>query len=338
VGGLADRAPFRRGHARIDPGLVATVVSRTPLRYGDGADAVSGRPAHVRAGSALAAVAGGLLVVQDDASFVAVIDAARARALPLPYAPGGARTFDEARGNKGLKLDLEAALALPDGRVVALGSGSRPVREQAVVIDSEARIARIVPLPRLYAALRECEGFAGAELNVEGAALLPGARVVRLFNRGNGAPTAERPAVDATVDLDLGTFAALLDAPDSVPCIALSNVARYDLGTLGGTRATFTDAAVRGERLYALVCAEASPNAYDDGPVAGAALGVFASAEPGAELRLAPLRRSDGATFVGKAEGLWLDPAEAGRAVVVLDPDDPDAPAELCELRLAGDW
>jgi hypothetical protein len=379
VRGGPERASCLRGRAAFDPALSATVVARRPLRYDAGADRVAGRPAHVRAGSALVEAAGRLVVVQDDASFVALIGENGVQALEVPYAPGGARIFEARLGNKPLKLDLEAAITLPDGRVLALGSGSRPVREHVVLLDVAAGRARVLPLPALYAALRARSDFAGAELNVEGAALLPaagspptapaspaagslpdagsppaatlppgatrppivapsatGARV-RLFNRGNGAATDALPAVDATADVALADLHALLDGSDAPPP-RLHDVARYDLGEVDGTRLTFTDAAVARGALFALACAERSPNAYDDGPVTGVALGVFEGLQPGAALRMALLRDAAGAPFLGKAEGLWLDPADPSRALVVLDLDDPDAPAELCEVRLAGPW
>jgi hypothetical protein len=40
--------------ATPDPALEARVLSRTPLRYAEGADPDLDRPAHVRAGSSLA--------------------------------------------------------------------------------------------------------------------------------------------------------------------------------------------------------------------------------------------------------------------------------------------
>jgi hypothetical protein len=44
--------------------------SRAPLRYDEGADRSLDRLEHVRAGSSLAWVPGGIAVVQDDANFL----------------------------------------------------------------------------------------------------------------------------------------------------------------------------------------------------------------------------------------------------------------------------
>src|SRR5699024_1302302 len=93
--------------ARVEPSLGARVIGRTPLLYERGADTHHDRPAHVRAGSALARLGTRkLAVIQDDACFVAVpegvVDPAVAivvRDVPLP-ALDGLRYFDDTRGNK----------------------------------------------------------------------------------------------------------------------------------------------------------------------------------------------------------------------------------------------
>src|SRR5687768_17520776 len=58
-----------------DPGLHARIIRRDPLTYRDGADERIDRPAHVRAASGLAWLGDRLAIIQDDASFIALIDA-----------------------------------------------------------------------------------------------------------------------------------------------------------------------------------------------------------------------------------------------------------------------
>ena len=72
--------------ARASPSVAAVVVTRAPLHYAEGADASIDRPAHVRAGSSLAWVPGGIALVQDDANFIAVVDPhdGSARAITMP--------------------------------------------------------------------------------------------------------------------------------------------------------------------------------------------------------------------------------------------------------------
>lgn len=308
-----------------DPSLRAVVLESRPLFYAAGADATLDRSAHVRAGSALAWVGERLVVVQDDASFFAVWDGRSVTGVPLP-SDAGVRRFDDARGNKAAKLDLEAAVALKDGTLIAFGSGSTPARERLAILAPDGQ-TRLVSLPRFYEALRADRRFSGSELNLEGATLVGDA--ICLFQRGNGAPASGGLPCDATARVPVDALLAHL-AGGPVP--ALEDVEQYELGEVAGVRLTFTDGAASGETLYYLAAAEASPDAVRDGPVAGVALGVL-----GATPRFAILEDRHG-PFTGKAEGLAFDPREPQRAYVVVDRDDPDVAAELCTVALIGPW
>jgi hypothetical protein len=341
--------------ATCDPTLAARLSGDgVPLRYAAGADDALDRPAHVRAGSGLARVGARLAVVQDDAAFVALADPATglADAVTLPADDDGRRRFEEARGNKDRKYDLEACLSLPpepdgDVRLLAFGSGSRPRRERVLVVTfpggaPDPVLARVElrDAGPLYAALRAHPAFADRELNVEGAVPL-GARV-RLFGRGNGAATGagggadERPT-SATCEVDAGALLAFLLADGAPP--GLHDGRRYLLGEVEGAPLAFTDAAVLpdGTLLYA-AAAERSPNAYDDGEVTGSALGLL-DAAGGA--RWAPLLDATGAPFRGKVEGVLPrdagrpdDPPGAVRLWLVTDPDDTEAPSMLYPATL----
>lgn len=326
--------------AAFDPSLSAVVCSRRALRFAAGPDAALDRPGHVRAGSTLAWVGARLAVLQDDANFIALVDLATGHVADITLAAGdgGARQFDDVRGNKHAKLDLEATVVVPstDGpALLGFGSGSTARREFVLVardLDGPSPRVDLVHAPSLYAALRADEAFAGSELNLEGAALVGGA--VRLFQRGNGAPRGALAPVDATCDLALDALLAHLAAPTRTPAPAHAAVTRYALGAVAGCRLTFTDAVAVGARVYYLAAAERSPDATRDGPVEGVALGVI----EGDRARWTLLRDPSGAALADKAEGLALDPADPSRALVVIDRDDPDAPSELCEVALAGPW
>ncbi|HEY0777459.1 MAG TPA: hypothetical protein VGD56_05775 [Gemmatirosa sp.] len=348
--------------ARPDPGLSARVEREVPLFYADGADPALDRPAYVRAGSGLARVhtpAGlRLAVVQDDANFIALVHpvSGRAECVTLPAGPDGRRLFEVGRGNKLDKMDLESCLVLPDperagaAMLVALGSGALAVRERIVVVRGlDARGAagaevRVVDASRLYALLRGIAEFAGAEMNVEGAARVGAAdgAVVRLFSRGNGAAAAQTAAGagggSATCDIDAEAFAAYLLDPANTPVPPPTRVVRYDLGAIDGEALGFTDAmpwaTPRGEGVLYTAAAERSVNAIEDGPVAGSVLGVI-DADGGA--RWAPLVEASGARFTRKAEGVARGDAP-GRVWIVLDVDDPAQPAVLCEVVLDGAW
>lgn len=327
---------------RLEPSLCGRIIERFPLLYAEGPDAALDRPPHVRAGSGLAFVdtpsGRRLAVVQDDALFVALVDVGSRSvcSVTLPAGEGGSRQFDDVRGNKKHKLDLEALLACElDGApaLLAVGSGSLSPREVMVSVRSfgEAPDVRVHPLPALYARLHADKRFSGSELNLEGAVLL-GDRL-RLFQRGNGAPREGLVPVDATGELSWPALLAHLEDPASPPP-ALEGVTRWALGDVDGVPVTFTDAAAgpAGAVLY-LAVAERSPSATEDGEVVGAALGVMAK---DGSARQGPLLDEEGAPLRAKPEGLALDPDEPGGAWVVLDRDDPERAAELCRVELSG--
>ncbi len=327
--------------AREDPSMRATVVSRRPLHYDAGPDPAIDRPGHVRAGSGMAWLGGEggprLVIAQDDASFLAVLDPSleRVGSITLEHVDRGMRQFDAKRGNKRSKLDLEACCVVRrDGRetLLALGSGSLPIRERIVVLASGADAPRIVEAAPLYRMLRSRADFAGSELNIEGAAIV-GDRL-RLFQRGNGARRGDVLPVDATGDLDLGELLAWLDDPRA-PLPSLEDVVQWDLGSVAGVRLGFTDACARGDRgVVFLAAAEASPDAIEDGEVVGVVLGEIAAS---GDARWSTVRERDGRPFLDKAEGLaWALGGEGTRALVLIDRDDPETPSELCEVEIRG--
>ncbi|HET6762619.1 MAG TPA: hypothetical protein VFH27_03080 [Longimicrobiaceae bacterium] len=327
--------------ARPDPRLSARVVRSTPLLYATGADASVDRPAHVRSASGLVRVAGRLVAVQDDANFLALIDERTGLATPLvlPAGADGRRQFDDGRGNKHLKLDLEACTVVPDDgggeMLVAFGSGSLGPRESVVLVggweDGEPR-AQVVAAPELYAALRGIPHFAGSELNLEGAAFMSGG-VIRLVNRGNGAPSAGLQPVDAICDVRWQELRAYLAGSGPAPAIA--NVVQYRLGALDGCRLTFTDAAAVGDAMLFSAAAEDSPDAVQDGPVAGSSIGI---AHAGGEVRMAVIQAADGGTLLEKVEGICPGAADPRRLLAVVDRDAPGSPSLLLEIALDGPW
>ena len=155
---MADLIPLRP--AGFDPGLSFRLTRRVPLHYSDGADEAVDRPRHVRAGSSLAWVGGRLALIQDDANFLALVDPVTAAvgSITLPAGKGGVRQFDDLRGNKKQKLDLEACVTVEGGATfLAFGSGSTERREKILVvrgIGAPAPDVRLVELSTLYRLLR----------------------------------------------------------------------------------------------------------------------------------------------------------------------------------------
>src|SRR5260221_13964174 len=115
--------------ARRDPKMRARITADRELVY-DGAEApAADRPKHVRTGSGIAWAGEKMVLIQDDADCLALIDAAQnggVVALPL-RSPSGA----------GGQLRLAAALSARDWRgdyILALGSGADPSRRSVAPV------------------------------------------------------------------------------------------------------------------------------------------------------------------------------------------------------------
>lgn len=305
--------------AQIDPLLTVRVISSRSLRYDHPAEASDDRPDHVRAASGLAMHGGRLVVIQDDASFFAVVTADGVSAIKLPRGLDGRRRFEVAIGNKLDKLDLESCVAIDD-ELWAFGSGSLPIRDK--ICRVQHAVPRVLDAAPFYGRLREA---LGSGINLEGVARV-GAELW-LFHRGNTGGVDVGPAI---LKVSLETMRAWLDGRAALPTV--DAIEGFDLGAIEGHRLGFTDAVAHQDRVLYLATAEAAANAVDDGRVLGSQLGVITADA----IRAAPLVGPDGAPV--KAEGLALDPARPGHGWVALDPDDPDQPASLLDIELVGPW
>ncbi len=307
--------------AVIDERLSARIISERPLRYTRAAKPEDDRPDHVRAASGLAVLDGKLLVIQDDAAFIAIVDGEDVDAIMLPGGPGRRRRFEVALGNKLDKLDLEACL-VDAGELLAFGSGSLPVRE--TICHWRTTGVTITALPELYASVR---GAVGGVLNIEGAVRV--GDELWLFHRGNTGTNDPGPTV---VRISFTAFRAHLDDGPVPDVIAVD---RYDLGAIDGVAFGFTDATAQDDQVVFVCAAEASADAIADGAVLGSRLGVIAPGDAGS-IRCAVLAAIDGQPL--KVEGLAIMPGQRDRVWVTLDPDDPERPAPLCEVELIGPW
>lgn len=209
------------------------------------------------------------------------------------------------------KRDLEALADVGGGRLLALGSGSKPNRERGYLVDTAAGVVDKLDLSPLYARLaRDIEG-----LNIEGA-LMRGAELL-LAHRAVG-----RAGESCILRLDADTC---LSAPDGVwPASALIGLTRVDLGELDGVPLAFTDLALGPDGgLHYLAAAENTSDAYADGYCTGSVFGRL-----DASFRATPLLQLQPRV---KAEGLaWW---KQDRWLLVTDADDPECRASLLELR-----
>lgn len=245
---------------------------------------------YVSAASGLARARGRLYVAADDRLSLAVFDHASAT-------PGTqlALAGDGGSSPKAEKADLEAIAALPAAGLVVLGSGSGDRRHRGFVVSLDGGEVTELDLERLHDAVaREIDG----PLNLEGAEWHAGGLVL-----------AQRGAA--------GAASAMVRV--SWPELAIEGVEPVAAGSLRGVALGMTDIArLPGGRLLASWAAEDSENAYDDGAVAGSAIG-YPGEEPWA-------LEGD-----WKVEGLWSDGREL---LMVTDADDPSKPAVLLRTLL----
>jgi hypothetical protein len=321
----------------FDDALYAIVTDVRELRYAVAPAAELDVPPIVRAASAVRRWHGRWAIVQDDVRALALADdAGRADLVLLPASHDGRRSFDELRGNKKAKPDFEAAVVLPDGRLLVLGSGAKSVRE-LLVVGCETESLQVRAVPEFYAVLRTALGIATP--NVEGALVTE--RSLLLFQRGTAlaaepsavsAPgaTATPEPLNAIVEWPLDAFLGWLDGDGPVP--AFARITAYRLGFVGGAALGFTDAAVApdGEIVF-LACAEATADATQDGAIVATRFGVLSRSGVARQGRIVD---RDGRESLLKLEGLEPVPGEPGAFVAVTDADDPSAPALLVRLEV----
>ena len=286
-----------------------------------------GRLAHVSSASGLVAVGPWLYVVADDSLHLS-------RFPREGTAPGClVRLFPgelplEPRARKAAKPDLEALCLLepfaghPHGALLAVPSGSTSVRHRGAVLPLAADgtltgAPREVDFTGVYTQLARELG----PLNIEGAAVVSGR--LRLLQRGNG-----EQGVDALVDLDRERVVRALETDQSLGPDTVRTVRRWELGRAGGVRLSFTDASPLPDgRMVFTAAAEDTRNSYEDGQVAGSAVGLLAP--DGTPLFL------DAVDAKVKLEGVSAR-LEGGRVhlLLVADADDPAVAAPLLEAVL----
>jgi hypothetical protein len=320
--------PLHRAHlaARFDPARPALLSELVPLHY---AHPVDGLPPHVRAASAVRRFRNRLVVVQDDVNALAVVEGGGAvRAVLLPSHESGTRVFDDLLGNKHLKLDLEACVILPGGRLVAFGSGSTPAREQLVVWSGNEP-PRVVEARTFYSGVREAVTHGGARLNVEGA-VVSGERLL-VFHRANDPGDAVATPFNAIASFDASEFARWLDYRGPEP--RATAVMTVDLDGVRGVPFGFTDAvALDDERIVVLACAEDSASALTDGAVLGCRVGLLDDAG----LVMADVHDAAGNPTLLKLEGIERRAGSSTDFDVAVDVDRASAPAMLG--RLEWEW
>ncbi len=319
---------FRTLTATIEAGLTARLGKPRPLLYDRGAGPAAALPAHVRAASAIRRQGTRLVILQDDVSALALLDPATGSTQPvlLPTGADGVRVFDDGLGNKKLKLDLEACVVLPDGRLVALGSGSSRRREQiATIAAAQGASAQLSSGAELYASLRAHADARDARLNIEGAVIQ--GDWLRLLQRGNG--KRHFAPWNAILDVSLAKFIGWLGGRNDMPPVR--RILELDLGAIDGVPFGFTDAAVVADgRMAFLACAEDTADVVSDGPVLGCRFGWLDADDQHAVMTA--VVDADGQPTGLKLEGIESRANGGALFDVVADMDRADEPAQIAEL------
>ena len=265
----------------------------------------------VSAASGIARIGQRLYVIADDLLGLAVYDLHGERVQSIRLLPGELPGEHSAR--KAAKPDFEAIAVLPDGSLLALGSGSTAQRQRGAWLQHVASEPQssVIDLSDLYAAL----SVELPELNIEGAVVF-GSHLY-LCSRGNGARLE-----NALVRLDLDRALDSLHTDRRLAADSLVNVQRVRLVELDGVPLSLTDLTVDDEGLIFAAAAEASANTYDDGACAGSVVGRLSV--DGKASQLVMIARDV------KVEGICS--GSAGELFAVADADDPNAQAPLFVL------
>ena len=284
--------------------------------------------AHLSSASGLVRVQGMMYVVADDEHHLGWFEEAAppATSLTLLRLFGNDLPLDKTQ-RKAAKPDLEALTQLPPlpgcphGALLALGSGSRPNRENGIllVLDAHGGLTgrkAAVDLAPLYAPLRA--HF--ADLNIEGAFVASGE--LRLLQRGNRGDTR-----NACIRFEWNQVSLWLAAQHTLPPPVKSLLA-MSVGEVDGVPLGLTDgAALNGGAWVFCAVAEDTRNSYEDGTCTGSVIGVVGS--DGALRKVYPLRGAP------KVEGIAVQTVgDAILVTLVTDADDPTAPSQMLEVLL----
>lgn len=282
--------------------------------------------AHLSAASGLVQVGPWLCVVADDEHHLGIFNTDAVSTQPVHLHRILTGDLPQGKGErKALKPDLEALALLPampgqpHGALLAMGSGSKPNREQAflMTLDAHGRPGasiRSIDLAELYQPLRA--DF--PDLNIEGAFIA--GQNLHLLQRGN-----KGDARNACVEYACKDIQAWINGAQSKPPSAL-RFTEFALGLVDGVPLGFTDgAALPGGGWMFSAVAEDTSDSYNDGACAGSAIGWVGGD--------GTLQRLEQIADAPKVEGITV--IGARRLLMVTDSDNPALASQLLALELA---
>lgn len=217
---------------------------------------------------------------------------------------------------------LPAFAGFPQGALMAWGSGSKPSRRNGALfaLDGKGALSgdpRAIDLSPMYLALEA----RFPELNIEGAVICADELV--LMQRGS-----RKAPENACIRLPLAAVLDALSNARPVPAPESMDVQSVALGRIGTTMLSFTDAAALPDgRLVFTAVAENAKDSVEDGPCAGAAIGILAR-----DGRIEWMRTL---ASVQKVEGVHAH-VEGGRIhlLLVTDADDAAVPGLLLKAEI----
>jgi hypothetical protein len=288
-----------------------------------------GRHPHVSAASGLVRAGDFLYVVADDEHHLGVFPATGDAAGELiSLFPGELPADKEER--KARKPDLEVLTRLPTfpgypgGALLALPSGSTRHRRTGALLSLDAHGA-VIGTPRSidFSDVFETLELQFPALNIEGAVVV--ADRLRLLQRAS-----KRHPQNACIDLRLAGVLDGLGFSDAVDRRVLVDSLLVDLGAIDGIPLGFTDgAALPGGALMFTAVAEDSESSYEDGPCAGAAVGM--ADRDGHVCFLQPLDANHKVEGIdAQVEGVVI------RLLLVTDADEENTPACLLSSVISG--
>jgi hypothetical protein len=278
---------------------------------------------YLSAASGLVCADGRVFVVADDEHHLVVFDDAHQHGHTLRLFEGALPAAVKARKKRKPDTETLALLprgaTLPQGALLTLGSGSRPLRCRGawIALGAEGRprrAAQQVDLTPLYDPLREHFD----DLNIEGAFVC--GREFVLLQRGHagGSP-------NASVHYALRSVLAWLF--DGAEAPAAQHRRQHRLGQVAGVPLCFTDgAALPGGGWVFTAVAEASNDSVADGACLGSMVGVMSA--QGELLARHPLAYNE--KVEGIAVRVWRGLADL---CLVTDADDPRIASQLLRAR-----
>lgn len=181
---------------------------------------------------------------------------------------------------KALKPDFEAVVKYQNS-IYLFGSGSTDARQILYTVNLTNKAVQKIDLSALYDRMRSVSLIDIEDFNIEGAAFHNAKWY--LFQRGNGAKGENGIFI---IDGKIAT-----DSPIAYQSVTLPKI--------NGISSGFTDAVVHGDHFYFLASAEDTPSTYEDGDVAGSAIGKMSIADFKVErfLEISDSVKFEGITF-----------------------------------------